>query len=112
MAEADLDRSRFRVKVVIKAGSSKEPITSPEVFTRAEAEDMIKQIHDARTTGEQLQLEWLTASGKDVLAAYSEAAPEAIPPTLNELIVSLKAKGARFYDDAGNEIDPLASDSG
>jgi hypothetical protein len=80
---------RYRVRVLLR-GQAKHEIRSPEAYTRAEAEDVIEKIHKAREDGGQVALPWLTLSGEDVLAAYSEPSPEDRARTADELRADLE----------------------
>ncbi len=82
-----------RVKVILRTGSSKHEVRSPDPIPRDEAEKMIGAIRKTREEETELEIPWLAARGADVAAAYIEVDPDDDQRTIEEMIADLEPFG-------------------
>jgi hypothetical protein len=86
------DHSEFRVRVVLR-GSAKQTCISPSAYPKAEAEQTIAEIDQARCEKTAVSLPWLSVDGGDVLAAHLEEVAGGTQRSAGEILAALKARG-------------------
>jgi hypothetical protein len=82
----ETDLARFRVVVVLRTGSSRYRAESPDVYPKAEAEELLASIREGKASGEEITLPWLAVDAEQVLVVHVERAEDAKPRSPLEIL--------------------------